>query len=90
MESLTVSAFILDVDSDSLNHRKIDQKLDSALLLQNGVLHIGSRSLVFDQDPNPISKDLPDLIKFRYNEKFDFEVLSGEQLESVHSQILEV
>ena len=29
-------------------------------------------------------------MKFRYNQKFDFEVLSGEHLESVHSQILEV
>jgi len=84
-ESINVSAFLLDADLGDYSHKEVDQKLESALLLQNGVLHFCSRSLVFDQDVNLIDKKLPDLTKFRFNSKFDFEVLSGEQLEGVHS-----
>ena len=57
---------------------------------QNGVLHICSRSLVFDQDQTPSTSSdshvmqLPHLAKFRYNSNFDYEVASGQQLEAVH------
>ena len=38
-------------------------------------------------DPAP---KLPDLFKFRYNSKFDFEIASGDQLETVHQKIKEI
>lgn len=88
-DSLSVSAFIIDVDTQSLHKRDTDIKLESALLLQKGLLHFNSRSLVFDQDQNITDKQFSDLVKFRFNSKFDYEVLSGEQLEVVHYQILE-
>jgi len=65
----------------------MDSRLEATTLLQNGVLHVCSRSLAFDQDPDG---SLPPLNKFRFNSKFDFEVLSGEYLEQVHSQLLEL
>ena len=41
---------------------------------------------MFDQD-NSVGdeKFLPDLVKFRFNKKFDFEIIQGEQLEIIHS-----
>ena len=87
LETLTVSAFVFDADMACLTSREADQKLENSSLLQNGVLHVNSRSLVFDQEAK--DSQLPDLTKFRFNSKFDFQVLSGEQLESVHSQVLE-
>lgn len=89
LETLNVSAFLLDTNQQSLQSRETDVKLESALLLQNGCLHVNSRSLVFDQDQSITDKRYPDLIKFRYNSKFEYEVLSGEQLEVVHQHILE-
>jgi hypothetical protein len=63
---------------------------DSPHLLQNGHLHLCSRSLVFDQDaPQPTSiaqatdhEGLEPLVKFRFNRRFDFEMLAGYQLET--------
>ena len=47
--------------------------------------------LAIDQDKNPSKiKFLPDLAKFRFNQKFDFEVVSGGQLEEVHEQIQDI
>jgi len=79
LESLSVSAFI---------HNGSILAGESSQLLQNGILHICSRSILFDQD-NSVGEEkfLPDLVKFRYNEKFDFEVVQGEQLEMVHQQV---
>jgi hypothetical protein len=87
LETLTVSAFMFDSDLSSLASREADQRLENSSLLQNGVLHVNSRSLVFDQEAK--DNKLPHLTKFRFNSKFDFHVVSGEQLETVHSQVLE-
>ena len=82
LESLTVSAFLHDIDPSNPPTKESDQKLENISLLKNGVLHINSRSMVFDQDTK---ETLPDLAKFRFNSKFDFERISGDQLEQVHS-----
>ena len=44
--------------------------------------------VTIEQDKNQKKgKHLPDLCKFRFNQKFDFELVSGGQLEEVHEQI---
>lgn len=79
---------MLDVPVGSTSSRDTDLKLENQNLLHNGVLHVNSRSIVFDSDAR--ESTLPELTKFRYNQRFDMEMVSGDNLEQVHSQILEM
>ena len=87
LDTLSVSGFLFNADISSLESRAADIKLEQPNLLQSGVLHVNSRSLIFDQDPT--SKDLEPLQKWRYNSKFEFEVIQAENLEAIHQKVLD-